>query len=145
MGGCTVSNFGFVYVLSSSAMPGVYKVGATDRSPHQRAAELSRGTGVPIEYEVAFYGETQNAFAWEKAVHVVLAKYRVSESREFFRAPLIKIILAVEGDGELWSSWDSDMAREARNPGSVWLQNPLWFEQCLHDSGFIERVRRGLQ
>ncbi|MGP8777143.1 GIY-YIG nuclease family protein [Pseudomonas aeruginosa] len=54
-----MSGYGFVYVLTSPAMPGLYKVGATTRSPRQRAEELSRGTGVPHEFEVAFYAEVQ--------------------------------------------------------------------------------------
>jgi hypothetical protein len=139
-----MSKYGFVYILQSSAMPGVYKVGATERSPHQRAEELSRGTGVPVAYEVAFYGEVENAFAWEKTVHKALENYRVSESREFFKAPLSLIISTIEGDGECLSLWDSDMAREARNPGHVDKFNPLWFEQNLHAPGYLERVRRSI-
>lgn len=140
-----MSKFGFVYVLHSPAMPGVYKVGSTERSPHQRALEVSRGTGVPHEYEVAYYGEVENPLQWEKHVHQELAKYRVSESREFFRVPLIVIIRAIQGDGELLSSWDSDMAAEAKSPGLVWSENPLWFEKNLHDVGYLERVRRSIQ
>ncbi|MDC0850100.1 GIY-YIG nuclease family protein [Pseudomonas aeruginosa] len=49
-----MSGYGFVYVLTSPAMPGLYKVGATTRSPRQRAEELSRGTGVP--HECGFHG-----------------------------------------------------------------------------------------
>lgn len=137
-----MSRYGFVYVLYSPAMPGVYKVGATERSPHQRAAELSRGTGIPVAYEVAHYGEVENPFAWEAHVHNELDAYRVNPDREFFRAPLAKIIEVIRGDGETLSSWDSDMAYEAKSPGRVWPQNPLWFEKPLHPSGYLERVRR---
>jgi hypothetical protein len=137
-----MSKYGFVYILQSSAMPGVYKVGMTERSPHQRAIELSQGTGIPVAYEVAFYGETHRAAIWERHVHRELAQYRVSDSREFFKVPLAAIIKSIEGDGELLSSWDSDMAREARNPGHVDKFNPLWFEQNLHEAGYLERVRR---
>lgn len=134
--------YGFVYALHSSAMPGVYKIGATERSPHQRAEELSRGTGVPVEYDVAFYAEVENPFTWEKHVHGILAEYRLTHAREFFRVPLIRIIDAIRGDGEALSSWCSDMACEAINPGRVWPERPLWFERPLHDVGYLERVRR---
>lgn len=139
------SAYGFVYIMGNEAMPGVYKVGVTAYSPRRRAAELSRGTGVPAEYQVLFYGEHENAAAWERRVHLALASRRVSENREFFHGPLFDIIQAVEGDGELVSSWDSDEAKEARNPGSMWRSSPLWFEQGLHAPGFIERVRRERQ
>lgn len=139
------STYGFIYIIGSGAMPGIYKVGMTAYSPQRRAVELSRGTGVPAEYQVFFYGEHDNALAWERQVHNALADRRFSENREFFRGPLADIIRAVEGDGELLSSWDSDEAKEARNPGSIWRSSPLWFEQSLHAPGFIERARRGQQ
>lgn len=138
-------SFGFVYVLHNPAMPGVYKVGATERSPHQRAEELSRGTGVPAAYEVAYYGEVEKPFVWEAHVHRELEKYRINHLREFFRAPLLLIITTIQGDGELLSSWDSDMAAEAKTPGLVWAENPLWFEKNLHDVGYLERIRRSVQ
>lgn len=139
------SAYGFIYIMGSEAMPGVYKVGMTAYSPCRRATELSRGTGVPSEYRVLFYGEHETALAWEQLVHANLAHCRVSANREFFRGPLIDIIHAVEGDGELISSWDSDEAKEARNPGCMWRRSPLWFEQNLHAPGFIERLRRERQ
>lgn len=139
------STYGFIYIMGSEAMPGIYKVGMTAYSPRRRAIELSRGTGVPAEYQVLFHGEHDNAMAWEKEVHAALADRRVSKDREFFRGPLADIIRAVEGDGELLSDWDSDEAKEARNPGSMKRSSPLWFEQNLHSTGFIQRVRRGLR
>lgn len=33
----------------------------------------------------------------------------------------------------------------ARNPGSMWCSSSQWFEQNLHSTGFIQRVRRGLR
>ncbi len=140
-----MSGYGFVYVLTSPAMPGLYKVGATTRSPRQRAEELSRGTGVPHEFEVAFYAEVQEPFLWERRVHALLSDKRISSSREFFYGPLIDIIHTIEGDGECLSYWDSDQATEARNPGMVWPARPLWFEQNLHSAGYLERLRRNAQ
>ncbi len=65
------------------------------------------------------------------------------QARTFFCSKLIDLITAIEGDGEAWSTWDSDMAVEARNPGQVDRRNPLWFEQPLHspiaDQGFWDR------
>ena len=136
------STYGFIYIMGSEAMPGVYKVGMTAYSPRRRAIELSRGTGVPSEYQVLFYGEHDNASAYEQSVHANLVDRRVSENREFFRGPLIDIIRVVEGDGELSSAWDSDEAKEAREPGCIWRSKPLWFEQNLHSPGYIERIRR---
>lgn len=140
-----MADYGFVYVLSSPAMPGLYKVGATTRSPHQRAAELSHGTGVAYEFSVAFYGEVENPMKWERIVHADLSSKRLNDSREFFYGPLIEIINAIEGDGECCSLWDSDLAIEARNPGRLSPSAPLWFEKNLHSDGYLERVRRSAQ
>lgn len=137
-----MSGWGFVYIMGNQSMPGIYKVGTTKFSPHRRAQELSRGTGVPQEYEVFYYAEFEHASAWEKSVHRQLVDRRVSEHREFFKGPLIDIIRAVEGDGETHSGWDSDEAKEARQPGCMNQHNPLWFEVNLYPPGYIERLRR---
>ncbi|MFK3641226.1 GIY-YIG nuclease family protein [Pseudomonas protegens] len=137
------STYGFIYIMGCEAMPGVYKVGMTAYSPRRRAIELSRGTGVPAEYQVLFYGEHDNALAWEQLVHTALADRRVSENREFFRGPLADIIRTISGDGELLSEWLSDESKEALAPGCMSSQHPLWFEQNLHSPGYIERARRG--
>lgn len=133
--------YGFVYVLCSPLMPGVYKIGSTRRSPHERAREISRGTGVPEEFLVAFYIEIESPESVEFETHLALSASRVSDSREFFKLPLIEIIRNLEGDGVYVSSWDSDMAIEARNPGKVNPNNPLWFEQQLHASAHSDMMR----
>ena len=140
-----MSSYGFVYIMGNKAMPGVYKVGMTAYSPRRRAIELSRGTGVPCEYCVLFYGEHDNAFEWERAVHAALADRRLSENREFFRGPLVDLIEAISCDGELLSEWLSDEAKEALMPGSMSSARPLWFERNLHSPGYLERVRRKQQ
>lgn len=79
---------GFVYCLDNyRAMPGVYKIGHTMKSPHQRAADLST-TGVPEPFSVVGYIEIANPSAWEHRFHKFLEEYRCNAKREFFRAPL---------------------------------------------------------
>lgn len=137
-----MSGFGFVYVLMNSAMPGLYKIGSTERSPHRRAEELSRGTGVPTDYEVVCYFEFSQAALREKEIHRALDDFRVNNLREFFKCPLIKIIELIQDDGGFFSSWDGEAAFEAKNPGRCRPGMPLWFEACLHEPGYLERVRR---
>jgi hypothetical protein len=38
---------GYIYVLTNPNMPGLVKIGYTQRLPRERANELSRATGVP--------------------------------------------------------------------------------------------------
>lgn len=78
------SNYGFVYVLRNECMPGIYKIGMTDRAPSQRAEELSSGTAVPTAFEVVCFAETKEAAKAEREIHARLAEFRVEPNREFF-------------------------------------------------------------
>ena len=76
---------GFVYVLSNKAMPGLYKIGFTERDIVERIAELSSSTGVPTPFEPLFALQVSNPTTAERLCHETLAPYRYNESREFFR------------------------------------------------------------
>lgn len=75
---------GFVYILTNEYMPDVYKVGCTERSPHERAAELSKPTGVPHPFRVLCYIEADDFQSIEREVHQRLSAFRISNNREFF-------------------------------------------------------------
>jgi hypothetical protein len=75
---------GWVYILSNVAMPGLLKVGQTTRSPEERALELAT-TGVPTPFEVEVAWPVDDVREAERQAHEALAKFRVSESREWFR------------------------------------------------------------
>lgn len=75
---------GYVYVLTNPAMPGLVKIGFTDRSPTERARELSATTGVPSPFAVAssiFVRE--KAALIERACHAELRHRRAG--KEFFQ------------------------------------------------------------
>lgn len=80
-------NYGFIYCLGNDAMPGIYKIGMTERSPTQRSIELSGPTGVPLPFKLMCYGEVQDPAQAEREVHECFAEYRVNAGREFFRIP----------------------------------------------------------
>lgn len=132
---------GFVYVLQHDAMPGIYKVGMTLRSPSQRAAELSSLTGVPGEFSVACYVEVEDPRRIESHMHGLLCRYRI-EGKEFFRCPLSEVIAFLKGLDDRLSDYFSDIAYEAMEPGLVNPFRPLWFETCLHDAGYLTRISR---
>lgn len=79
-----MSTYGFVYILTNDYMPGVYKVGCTERSPRLRAIELSKHTGVPAPFSVLCYAEFEDFQRVEKDLHHYLRNQRISDSREFF-------------------------------------------------------------
>ena len=83
-------NYGFIYCLSNPSMPGIYKVGKTDRAPSQRCFELSNSTSVPEPFYILFYVEVDNALQTERVLHREFDTVRVSPNREFFQCePLV--------------------------------------------------------
>lgn len=76
---------GWVYVLTNPAMPGLVKIGLTSRNPQARAAELTRATGVPAPFVIAWCRAVSDCAYVEAAVHRMLSGKRVSGRREFFR------------------------------------------------------------
>lgn len=76
-----------VYVLTNPAMPGIVKIGMTDRDDVQlRMAELY-STGVPLPFECIAALEVvgQQASRVEDALHLAFSPHRINDSREFFR------------------------------------------------------------
>ena len=86
------SAFGFIYILSNHSMPDLKKVGRTERHPEIRAAELSKHSGIPTEFNVVFYIEVYDMYAAENRIHSALSQFRCNNDREFFKAPLLVIV-----------------------------------------------------
>jgi DNA-directed RNA polymerase subunit RPC12/RpoP len=91
------ANGGYVYILINSAMPGVVKVGKTEREPEDRAKELSGVTGIPTPYSVAYDEWFADCSRAEEYIHTLLTAngYRVADNREFFSVPVKVAIKAV--------------------------------------------------
>lgn len=88
---------GYVYVLANSSMPGLVKVGKTQRETNARANELSGVTGVPTPFIVVYEQLFSDCDEAERFVHALLSSkgHRISESREFFKAPVSEVVSAV--------------------------------------------------
>lgn len=105
---------GYIYILSNDYMPGLVKIGKTERVPHDRRDELSRFEGVPgnfqIEYEratVLDYNPVGDAPAIERMIHKKLRAKLLNDdltdgvcdlfTKEFFVVPSVRYaILFVE-------------------------------------------------
>lgn len=77
-------------------MTGLLKIGYTCGPVDKRRRELSGATGVPAEFEADYFQLTDEVEMVEAKVHEELNEYRIAENREFFAAPLNKIIEAIE-------------------------------------------------
>ena len=74
----------YVYILSNISMPGLIKIGRTNRSVEERLKELNN-TSLPTEFIVENTIETSDSKYLEKMVHKNFDKHRINENREFFR------------------------------------------------------------
>ena len=79
------TNYGIVYVLTNPAMPGLVKIGMTNReSVDARLKELFN-TSVPVPFECAYACKVENSEKVEKALHLAFHPYRIHAQREFFK------------------------------------------------------------
>lgn len=80
----TGSEDGYVYVLSNPSMPGLVKIGFTERHPRSRAEEL-RTSGVPTAFVLEHALRSSFARRIEAQAHRLMRDERVATDREFAR------------------------------------------------------------
>jgi hypothetical protein len=90
----------WVYILSNSSMPGLFKIGYTKSKPEIRAKQISSATGVAQPYIVEWAFKCHDGDLLENEVHRYLDSYRVSTNREFFQISLEEAKQAVEFLGQ---------------------------------------------
>lgn len=76
---------GYIYLLSNVAMPGLCKISKCNNSPENRALELSKHTGIPFPFKVAYKRNTILNHHAEIIIHSQLWPYRVDLLKEFYR------------------------------------------------------------
>ena len=89
-----------VYVLTNEFMPGLVKIGMTQRESVQaRIDELSRHSGVPVAFTchyAAALPDGTTAIEVEKILHQLFGEHRVNQRKEFFKMPAEKVVLALK-------------------------------------------------
>lgn len=75
---------GYIYVLSNPSMTGLLKIGLTLRTVEERVIELSNNTGVPTQFQIEAYFESEIPENDEGKIHEALKDFRVSY-KEFFK------------------------------------------------------------
>jgi len=98
---------GYVYCFSNESMPGILKVGMTERTPTARLADANSSDTwrPPTPYKIEFAKKVTNPKNKETILHMLLTRYteRVNPKREFFRVspeeikPFFELL-----DGEWW-------------------------------------------
>ena len=85
---------GFVYVISNHYMPGLLKIGYTERPVYERISELSASTAVPIAFEIEAYFSSSDPIRDESLIHSELSEYRLPNS-EFFSIDIEKCLTLI--------------------------------------------------
>lgn len=110
------SNYGFVYLLTNPSMPGLVKIGMTQREElDQRLRELYT-TGVPLPFECAYACKVPQFRCRdiEEALHIAFEPSRVNPNREFFRInpnqaiAIMKLFNAQDATEEVQKEIDND-------------------------------------
>ncbi len=98
------SKAGYVYIVINEVFSHLIKVGATRLHPSERTAQLGAPSGVPVDYELAYYRDFSDCFKAETRFHNVFEKYRFNKSREFFDMPLTEAVSFIDqmGSGQYW-------------------------------------------
>jgi hypothetical protein len=76
-------------------MPGLLKIGCTDRNIKERVQELNSATGVPAPFDIEAVFFSADCLSEEKQIHSALGAYRV-EGKEFFRLTLVESLRTIE-------------------------------------------------
>jgi hypothetical protein len=90
-------------------MPGILKVGMTERTPEIRLQEANSSDTwrPPSPYKIEFAKKVSNPKQKETTIHILLAQYkeRINPKREFFRASTQEIKMFFElMDGDFWEN-----------------------------------------
>ena len=100
-------SYGYLYTISNESMPGILKVGMTERTPDIRLNEAN-GSDTwrpPTPYKLEFAKKVSDPKQKEKTIHILLSQYteRINPKREFFRVSVEEVKTLFDlVDGDLW-------------------------------------------
>ena len=121
---------GYIYCFSNDGMPGILKVGMTERTPELRLNEANNsGTWTLPSYKIVIAKKVLNPKQKELTLHILLSQYtqRIHPKREFFRVSQEEVKTFFDLiDGELWvetlekekeedEEYDEDKKEKSRN------------------------------
>ena len=73
-----------VYILINEAMPGIIKIGWTDKTVEERMKELDR-TATPLPFTCYYAKRVDDPTFVESKLHQAFDEFRIRDNREFFR------------------------------------------------------------
>ena len=136
---------GHLYVLSNPAMPGILKIGFTDRPQvEERVEELSRSTSVPLPFEVEYDQIVENPLQYERLLHARLDKYRVSSDKEFFRLDRLEALETI--NEVLFGSKTINIKKELEHILALHQKFPdMWTKDSTQHASAIKEVLASIE
>lgn len=139
---------GIVYVLTNPSMPGMVKIGMTERYEMDARLKELYTTGVPLPFECKFACRVKKSECAkiERALHTAFAPQRVNANREFFRiAPeqaiaILELFQHVDVTAEVSQEIENDLTPEdkAAQEKSRTKRPPLHFlDMGLHEGDVL--------
>ena len=87
---------GLVYLLSNPAMPGLVKIGMTERKGVKSRMRELFSTGVPVPFECNYAGKVSNPKKVESALHQAFGPDLIKPKREFIEIEPDKAIVLLK-------------------------------------------------
>ena len=138
-----------VYVLTNPAMPGLVKIGMTDRDDVQRRMNDLYTTGVPLPFECVAAREIEDkeALEIERALHTAFGPNRINGSREFFQIDpeQVQVLLRVMPGKDVTpqlperdaGTQDGDQAAASEYKKRQARTNEMEFMDSLNEAGAV--------
>lgn len=90
--GPNLGTFGYVYVITNPAMPGLVKIGSTGQNDVKTRMSALFTTGVPLPFQLEFACRAENYKQIEGALHTAFGPSRANPSREFFEIDPVQAV-----------------------------------------------------
>ena len=109
-----------VYIASNTSFPDLLKIGMTTRTAEEHIKSLSN-TSVPTPFMLEAAIETFDGLVVQQLAHKILAKHRVTPSREFFKCTVEEAETAIRRatmvhDAGVWQRALDVLATPAQPP-----------------------------
>ncbi len=127
-----------VYVLTNPAMPGLTKIGMTNKAEVEKRMKELFTTGVPVPFDCVFACQVADAIKVEKALHFAFGDKRINPNREFFKIEpervvailklleikdiTVEIELQVESDSDAIDKQSATALKKSRRPRLDFLE-----------------------
>ncbi|MXZ16946.1 MAG: GIY-YIG nuclease family protein [Rhodothermaceae bacterium] len=93
---------GWIYVARNPCFAdAAFKIGQTRISPSERIEALSASTSVYRKFELVYFVHVSDHLEAEGYVHQLLKDFRLNPRKEFFNAPIMTVVKALDEAGSL--------------------------------------------